>query len=363
MENIHIQTQSKEYDVYVGKDALSQLTTLVQNMKPAVSNVMVISDEAVASFHLEEVMNTLQIEQNVFSFIVPSGEKEKSFENYYAAQTSALENGMDRHSLIIALGGGMIGDLAGFVAATFMRGIRFVQVPTTLLAHDSAVGGKVAINHPLGKNMIGAFHQPEAVLYHTPFLNSLPEKEWRSGFAEAIKHALIGDVELYHWLKREVKTLEELRDEKLIYTLKRAIPVKAKIVAQDETEQGVRAHLNFGHTLGHALEKEMGYGNITHGDGVAIGMLFAIFLSEQIYKVDLGYREMKRWFAQYGYPNMPSHLNIERLVQVMKQDKKANAGIIRMVLMQEFGVVNVVSISDETVHAALEAFQREGEFI
>lgn len=151
MENIHIQTQSKEYGVYVGKDALSQLTTLVQNMKPAVSNVMVISDEAVASFHLEEVMNTLQIEQNVFSFIVPSGEKEKSFENYYAAQTSALESGMDRHSLIIALGGGMIGDLAGFVAATFMRGIRFVQVPTTLLAHDSAVGGKVAINHPLGK--------------------------------------------------------------------------------------------------------------------------------------------------------------------------------------------------------------------
>lgn len=211
--------------------------------------------------------------------------------------------------------------------------------------------------------MIGAFHQPEAVLYHTPFLNSLPEKEWRSGFAEAIKHALIGDVELYHWLKREVKTLEELRDEKLIYTLKRAIPVKAKIVAQDETEQGVRAHLNFGHTLGHALEKEIGYGNITHGDGVAIGMLFAIFLSEQLYKVDLGYIELKCWFAQYGYPNMPSHLNIERLVQVMKQDKKANAGIIRMVLMQELGVVNVVSISDETVHAALEAFQREGEFI
>ncbi|WP_041488367.1 3-dehydroquinate synthase family protein, partial [Bacillus pseudomycoides] len=236
-------------------------------------------------------------------------------------------------------------------------------VPTTLLAHDSAVGGKVAINHPLGKNMIGAFHQPEAVLYHTPFLNSLPEKEWRSGFAEAIKHAFIGDVELYHWLKREVKTLEDVRDEKLIYILQRAIPVKANIVAQDETEKGVRAHLNFGHTLGHALEKEMGYGKITHGDGVAIGMLFAIFLSEQIYKVDLGYKEIKRWFSQYGYPHMPRNLNIERLVQVMKQDKKANAGIIRMVLMQEYGVVNVVSISDETVHTTLEAFQRDEESI
>ncbi|MBO1578416.1 3-dehydroquinate synthase [Bacillus sp. XF8] len=363
MEKIHIQTQSKEYDVYVGKDVLSHLTTLVRNMKPAVSNVMIISDESVASFHLKEVMDALQVEKHVFSFVVPSGEKEKSFENFYAAHTSALENGMDRHSLVVALGGGMIGDLAGFVAATFMRGIRFIQVPTTLLAHDSAVGGKVAINHPLGKNMIGAFHQPEAVLYHTPFLNSLPEKEWRSGFAEAIKHALIGNVELYHWLKREVKTLEDIRDEKLIYILKRAIPVKANIVAQDETEKGVRAHLNFGHTLGHALEKEMGYGKVTHGDGVAIGMLFAIFLSEQIYKVDLGFKEIKRWFSQYGYPHMPKNLNIERLVQVMKQDKKANAGIIRMVLMQEYGVVNVVSISDKTVHTALEAFQREGESI
>ena len=359
MENIHIQTKSKEYDVYVGKDALSNLTMLVQNMKPVVSNVMIISDESVASLHLQTVMDALQIEQKVFSFVVPSGEKEKSFENFYAAHTSALENKMDRNSLVIALGGGMIGDLAGFVAATFMRGIRFIQVPTTLLAHDSAVGGKVAINHPLGKNMIGAFHQPEAVLYHTPFLNSLPEKEWRSGFAEVIKHTLIGDVELYHWLKSEVKTLEDVRDDKLIYILKRAIPVKANIVAQDETEKGVRAHLNFGHTLGHALEKEMGYGNITHGDGVAIGMLFAIFLSEQIYKIDLAYKEIKHWFSQYGYPDMPSHLNVDRLVQVMKQDKKASAGTIHMVLMQEYGGVNVVSISDKTVHVALETFQKD----
>ncbi|KFM98548.1 3-dehydroquinate synthase [Bacillus clarus] len=362
MESIHIQTKSKEYDVYVGKDVLPHLMTLVRDMTPAVSNVMIISDEAVAAFHLQTVIDALQVEQKVFSFVVPSGEKEKSFENFYAAHTSALENKMDRNSLVIALGGGMIGDLAGFVAASFMRGVRFIQVPTTLLAHDSAVGGKVAINHPLGKNMIGAFHQPEAVLYHTPFLSSLPEQEWRSGFAEVMKHALIGDVEFYQWLKKEVKTLEDVRDEKLIYILKRAIPVKAKIVAQDETEKGVRAHLNFGHTLGHALEKEMGYGNITHGDGVAIGMLFAMFLSEQIYNVDLAYKEMKQWFSQYGYPNMPRDLSVERLVQVMKQDKKASAGTIHMVLMQEYGVVNVVSISDETVHIALEAFQKDMTF-
>ena len=151
MGNIHIQTKSKEYDVYVGKESLSHLTTIVQNMQPSVSNIMIISDEAVAPLHLQTVVDALQIDQKVFSFVVPSGEKEKSFENFYAAHTSALENKLDRNSLIIALGGGMIGDLAGFVAASFMRGIRFVQVPTTLLAHDSAVGGKVAINHPLGK--------------------------------------------------------------------------------------------------------------------------------------------------------------------------------------------------------------------
>ena len=207
--------------------------------------------------------------------------------------------------------------------------------------------------------MIGAFHQPEAVVYHTPFLQSLPEKEWRSGYAEVIKHALIGDVELYHWLKEEVQTLADLHDEKLIHILTKAIPVKANVVSQDETEKGVRAHLNFGHTLGHALEKELGYGNITHGDGVAVGMLFAIFLSEQVYKVDLAYEDMKQWFLKYGYPKMPGDLNVERLVQLMKQDKKANAGAIHMVLMQEYGVVNVVSISDETVHIALEAFQKD----
>ncbi|PHE98335.1 3-dehydroquinate synthase [Bacillus wiedmannii] len=359
MGNIHIQTKSKEYDVHVGKQSLSKLTTIVQNMQPSVSNIMIISDEAVASLHLQTVVDALQIKQKVFSFVVPSGEKEKSFENFYAAHTSALENKLDRNSLIVALGGGMIGDLAGFVAASFMRGIRFVQVPTTLLAHDSAVGGKVAINHPLGKNMIGAFHQPEVVVYHTPFLQSLPEKEWRSGYAEVIKHALIGDVNLYHWLKEEVQTLADLRDEKLIHILTKAIPVKANIVSQDETEKGVRAHLNFGHTLGHALEKELGYGNITHGDGVAVGMLFALFLSEQVYKVNLSYEEMKQWFLKYGYPKMPSDLNVERLVQLMKQDKKANAGAIHMVLMQEYGVVNVVSIPDETVHIALEAFQKD----
>ena len=358
MGNIHIQTKSKEYDVYVGKESLSHLTTIVQNMQPSVSNIMIISDEAVAPLHLQTVVDALQIDQKYFHSLYRVVKK-KSFENFYAAHTSALENKLDRNSLIIALGGGMIGDLAGFVAASFMRGIRFVQVPTTLLAHDSAVGGKVAINHPLGKNMIGAFHQPEAVVYHTPFLQSLPEKEWRSGYAEVIKHALIGDVKLYHWLKEEVQTLADLRDEKLIHILTKAIPVKANIVAQDETEKGVRAHLNFGHTLGHALEKELGYGNITHGDGVAVGMLFAIFLSEQVYKVNLAYEEMKQWFLKYGYPKMPSDLSVERLVGLMKQDKKANAGTIHMVLMQEYGVVNVVSIPDETVHIALEAFQKD----
>ncbi|WP_028400488.1 3-dehydroquinate synthase [Ectobacillus panaciterrae] len=361
MERVHITTKSKRYPLYLGMNCIEQLDDILREMQPAPSSILIISDEAVAAFHLQHVLQIISNERLVHSYVVPSGEKEKSFENYYAIQTYALEIGLDRNSVILALGGGMVGDLSGFVAATFMRGIRFIQIPTTLLAHDSAVGGKVAVNHPLGKNMIGAFHQPEAVIYNTAFLDTLPEAEWRSGFAEVMKHALIRDEAFYTWLRKEIPTLSELRGDKLLYALKVAIGVKAAIVAEDETETGVRAYLNFGHTLGHAVESTMGYGVITHGDAVAIGMRFAILISEYIYKKELHAAELSQWFFQYGYPRLPAELDTERLIKKMKQDKKAYSGSIRMVLLKDIGEVEMVTVPDETVRLVLEEFRkREG---
>ncbi|MFX3622817.1 MAG: 3-dehydroquinate synthase [Ectobacillus sp.] len=359
MERVHIKTKSKQYPLYIGGGCINHLGRILEQMQPAASSILIVSDSTVALLYLDKVQNKLSA-YRVSSFVVPSGEQEKSFENYYAIQTYALERGLDRNAVIVALGGGMIGDLAGFVAATYMRGIRFIQVPTTLLAHDSAVGGKVAVNHPLGKNMIGAFHQPEAVVYDISFLESLPQEEWRSGFAEVIKHALIWDAAFYEWLKQEIQTFGDLRGEKLLYALKTAIGVKAAVVSQDETEKGIRAYLNFGHTLGHAIESESGYGAMTHGDAVAIGMLFALLVSEHIYHADLAYGELQQWLRSFGYPKLPD-IEPEKLIQKMKKDKKAAAGTIRMVVMKHIGNVEVREIPDEVVRTVLGEFRkREG---
>ena len=348
METINIQTSSKQYPVYIGKGIVSNLREIIEKLTKKPSRLAVITDETVASLYLNKIISLLENEYDVSHYVVPSGESAKSFQMFYDCHTFALQNGLDRSSLLIALGGGVVGDLAGFVAATYMRGIPFVQVPTTLLAHDSAVGGKVAINHPLGKNMIGAFHQPEAVVYDSQLLTSLPEKEVRSGFAEVIKHALIWDASFYHWLLEEIKSLEDLQDTKLEYAIKKGIEVKGAIVAKDEQEQGIRAFLNFGHTLGHAIEAELGYGQISHGEAVVIGMLYAIKVSEHVYQKDLNYQDLKKWFEQFGFPvEIPEGLTSENLLERMKKDKKSTNGKIRMVVLKDIGHVEIKQIEDE----------------
>jgi 3-dehydroquinate synthase len=360
MNRIRIETPSKRYEVYIGDGIIRSLGSIVQRTCENVSSVLIITDETVASLYLEHVHSVLERTYRVYTHIIPSGEEAKSFEQFYACHTAALTYGLDRDSLIVALGGGVVGDLAGFVAATYMRGIRFIQVPMTILAHDSAVGGKTAINHPLGKNMIGAFYQPELVLYDISLLNSLPEREVRSGFAEVIKHALIYDRSFFGWLQAKIHTLSDLRGENLQYALKKGIEIKAAIVAQDEKEAGIRAHLNFGHTLGHALESELGYGAITHGDAVALGMLFAIFVSERFYKRPLFYSSFFHFFNHYGFPtSIPAHLSPEKLLLKMKGDKKAKGNMVRMVLMEEIGKVRVEQISDEQILTFLQQFSRE----
>ncbi len=320
-----IETATKRYPLLLGDGAVRVLPSLLRSLScPPGTKLFIVTDDTVAPLYLDEVRALLAAaEYDVYAYVIPSGEAAKSFDHYYACQTAALQCGLDRRSVIIALGGGVVGDLAGFVAATYMRGIRYIQMPTTLLAHDSAVGGKVAINHPLGKNMIGAFHQPEAVVYDTSFLRTLPERELRSGFAEVIKHALIRDRRFYDWLRAEIKTLADLRGEKLAYCIEKGIDIKASVVREDEKETGVRAHLNFGHTLGHALESELGYGALTHGEAVAVGMLFAVFVSERFYGRSFAEHRLADWFAGYGFPvSLPTTVQTRRLLEKMKGDKK-----------------------------------------
>ncbi|MDR4888716.1 3-dehydroquinate synthase [Fredinandcohnia sp. QZ13] len=358
MDKLTIATKSKTYPMYIGTEIIDQLPKLIQDTCKQVSKILVISDESVAELYLDKVLNILKQQYDEpLSFVIPAGENAKSFDVYYQCQTFALEKGLDRTSVILALGGGVVGDLAGFVAATFMRGIPFIQIPTTLLAHDSAVGGKVAINHELGKNMIGAFHQPNAVLYDIELMKTLPRVELRSGFAEVIKHGLIWDREFYRWLTEEIQSLEDLKGEKLQYAVLKGVAVKARVVSEDEQEKGLRAILNFGHTLGHAIEAESGYGRITHGDGVAIGMIFALKVSEKIFHTNLSSEKIREWFRLFEFPTaIPEGLDRVKLLERMKHDKKATSGKVKMVLLKNIGETAIEDIGDEQLLQFLKEF-------
>ncbi|WP_404442493.1 3-dehydroquinate synthase [Sutcliffiella horikoshii] len=356
-KQVTVQTSSKDYPVFLGKGAIEQLPQLLGSFQKKPSKVLIVTDDIVANLYLSEIVSSLAPSFSVLTFVLPNGEEAKSFENYHAIQTYALENGLDRHSVIIALGGGVVGDIAGFVASTFMRGIKFIQVPTTLLAHDSAVGGKVAINHPLGKNMIGSFYQPEAVIYDVDFLNSLPDSEIRSGFAEVVKHSLIWDREFHQWINSNIHYLNDLTEDRLLVCLENGIKIKAEVVSNDEKETGLRAILNFGHTLGHALEAAYGYGKITHGDGVALGMLFATRLSEKLNpELQLSHNLSEAW-KRYGFPTkVQSTVSPQQLLSWMKKDKKTQNSHIHMVLIQSVGRVEVRSVPDELILETLQEF-------
>jgi 3-dehydroquinate synthase len=359
MQQITIETSTKSYPVYIGHGAIKVLGDVLKNSN--YTSVMVITDENVADHHLSFLREQSGLDHFVEK-IVPGGEQAKTFDVYYDCLSTALESRLDRKSLIVSFGGGAVGDLAGFVAATYMRGICFIQVPTTILAHDSAVGGKVAINHPLGKNMIGAFHQPEAVIYDLDFVKTLSEKELRSGFAEVIKHSLIYDPGFYDWLKKGVRSLVNIDEQKMLEFLSTGIKIKGSIVAKDERETGIRAYLNFGHTLGHAIEAEMGYGRMTHGEAVAIGMLYALQLSQDLVGLDFDLVEFKEWLGILGYKtSLPAGLSLERLVSKMQQDKKALGGTVRFVLLERVGKPTLIEVEEHHLTESLKKFVVEGE--
>ncbi|MTH52174.1 3-dehydroquinate synthase [Bacillus mangrovi] len=356
MEQVAVKTTSSSYNVYIGPVSLGAVKECAENPK----KILLISDKTVYSLYGEQVKTLLGEIAPVECLVVESGEEAKSFEEYYRILTFALEKELDRSSMIAALGGGVVGDLAGFAAATFMRGIPFIQIPTTLLAHDSAVGGKTGINHPLGKNMIGAFHQPAGVFYDPQYLQTLSGGEIRSGMAEVIKHAMIADPLFLEWLQSDSKAVMAPDGQQLAYMIKKGIEIKAQIVSQDEKEKGIRAYLNFGHTLGHAIEAYMGYGRITHGDAVASGMLFAAWLSEKVLGADLNYTRLKEWFHSCSFPQpLVPEMKTEEFLPFMLKDKKAGAGKIIMVLLERIGAPVLYSFSREELQALLDRYRKE----
>lgn len=356
METIHIHTESKNYDVFLGEGVLRTVHPFLTNHFKDLTKILIITDETVAKIHLDTLLSYLPDYKPVV-FTAPGGEQAKTFEVYYDALSTALENRLDRKSVILSFGGGAVGDLSGFVAATFMRGIPFIQIPTTILSHDSAVGGKVAINHPLGKNMIGAFHQPEAVFYDITLLNTLPIQELRSGFAEVIKHGLIYDPDFFAWLQNNVYDLNALTIEQLTYSLSKGIKIKREFVSQDEKETGIRAYLNFGHTLGHAIESAMGYGNFTHGESVLIGMIFALKLSNELMGLSFNIIDFTNWVTTLGYETrIPANLSTELLISKMRQDKKSIGDSIRFVLLEQLGKPKLQGISDDVILKQLKSF-------
>ncbi|MFD2630684.1 3-dehydroquinate synthase [Oceanobacillus kapialis] len=354
MEEIHIKSSSHDYIVTMGEGIRS---TLKAFLKKEYSSIFIVTDDTVGKLYLKDVLGGLEEEKNVFYTEVHAGEQSKDFETFHRLHTTALENGLDRNSLVVALGGGVVGDLAGFVAATFMRGIDYVQVPTTILAHDSSVGGKVAINHAFGKNLIGSFYPPVAVIYDTETLATLPGKEIRSGYAELIKEALITDeASVTSVLDAD---LNKLSSNQLRMHIKAGIATKASIVQQDERESGVRKFLNLGHTLGHAIESNYGYGKLTHGEAVAIGTLFALHVSEDIFNNELPFNDVYNWLQANRYPLDSSILvETDALINKMKADKKTVDTNIQMVLLQNIGKPINRTISDEELKNYLLSFSK-----
>jgi 3-dehydroquinate synthase len=306
--------------------------------------VAVVTNTTVAPLYLETLAGALaRAGVEVVRIVVPDGEDHKDWNTLNSVFDTLLEKRCGRDTTIVALGGGVIGDLAGFAAATYQRGVQYVQVPTTLLSQvDSSVGGKTAINHPLGKNMIGAFHQPRLVLADMDALKTLPERELRSGLAEVIKHGLIRDAAFFGWLEANIERLLARDAEALSHAVMRSIEIKAEIVSLDERETGLRRVLNFGHTFGHAIETGLGYGAWLHGEAVAAGMAMASDLSKQLgYLSEADTARIRALLQRAGLPIAAKGIDPEKMRQLMSGDKKVKEGRINFVLLERLGIATL----------------------
>lgn len=331
---------SAKYPVFVGWEILDQLGRRMRNLGLG-GTAAVIGDEKVISIHGDRALKSLsEADFQALSYSVPSGEASKSPEELWKIYDWLVENRVERGSTIVVIGGGVVGDLAGYAAATYLRGLNLVQVPTTLVAMmDSSIGGKVAINHPQGKNLIGAFYQPKLVLADVQMLSSLPHRELTSGWAEVIKHGVIMDPGLLHLLEQDYEHVIALEPEKATEVVKRSAALKGRVVSQDERESDLRMILNYGHTIGHSLEAATEYGQYLHGEAVAIGMMGAALISEKV--AGLPHEQVERQrslLTKYRLPTSLPEMNIDQLIEGMTLDKKVRGKLLRWVLVQGIGV-------------------------
>jgi shikimate kinase / 3-dehydroquinate synthase len=353
---LNVDLGSRSYPIIIGPSLLSNPEVAGQHI--AGHQVVVVTNTTVAPLYLDRFQQTLlQANKQISAIVLPDGEDEKNWSGLMRIFDALLAEKCDRKTTLIALGGGVIGDMTGFAAATYMRGVPFVQVPTTLLAQvDSSVGGKTGINHPLGKNMIGAFYQPQAVIADTSTLNTLPARELSAGLAEVIKYGAVIDATFFDWIESNIARLVAREADALAYAIKRSCEIKADVVRQDEREGGLRAILNFGHTFGHAIEAGLGFGNWLHGEAVGCGMVMAADLSHRLgYIDDASCNRIRALVRAAGLPVIAPDLGNQRWIELMQVDKKNEGGQIKFILMSPLGMPRITTVSHDALLATLNA--------
>ena len=355
METLGVDLGERSYPIYIGPGLLGRLAELLPAL--AGKQVLVVTNTTIAPLYLDQVMSGFEGLQ-ASSLVLPDGEQYKTLDTLNQIYTALLERKHSRTTTLVALGGGVIGDITGFAAASYQRGVDFIQIPTTLLSQvDSSVGGKTGVNHPLGKNMIGAFHQPKAVIADTETLNTLPERELSAGLAEVIKYGLIRDQQFLSWIEDNMGLLVARDPVAMTYAIRRSCEIKAEVVAADEREGGLRAILNLGHTFGHAIEAAQGYGQWLHGEAVGAGMVMALDLSARLGFIPAEAVERGRSvIAAAGLPVLgPANMTIDTYLEKMAVDKKNIDARIRLVLLKTMGEAMITADFDqgllrETLH-------------
>ncbi|MEZ0308682.1 MAG: 3-dehydroquinate synthase [Ramlibacter sp.] len=352
---VPIELGDRSYPISIGSGLLADPATW--DSVPAASQALIVTNVTVAPLYAAQLQRALAARHKTIHVVaLPDGEEHKTWQTLNLIFDALLENAGDRKTVLYALGGGVVGDMTGFAAASYMRGVPFVQVPTTLLAQvDSSVGGKTAINHPLGKNMIGAFYQPRLVVCDLETLATLPARELSAGLAEVIKYGPIADMELLAWLEANIEPLMARDTAALAHAVKRSCEIKAWVVGQDEREAGLRAILNFGHTFGHAIEAGMGYGQWLHGEAVGCGMVMALHLSQRLGLVDAAFVErVTALVRKAGLPTVGPRLGADRYLELMQVDKKAEGGEIKFVVIDRPGHAAVRAAPDALVREVIE---------
>jgi len=350
MKTLEVDLGNRSYPIHIGTDLIDQPSLFAVCEKA--TSIYIVTNTTVAPLYTARLTKTLETFGKVVRTItLPDGESYKDWKNLQLIFDDLLKFGADRQTMLVALGGGVIGDMTGFAAASFMRGIRFIQVPTTLLAQvDSSVGGKTGINHPLGKNMIGAFHQPVAVIADLNTLKTLPSRELSAGLAEVVKHGAIADAQFLDWIEANAAALLACDTTALGHAVLRSCEIKSAVVSADEREGGIRATLNFGHTFGHAIEAGLGYGEWLHGEAVGCGMVMGADLSHRLNHISKPELErLTRIIQSMNLPIVPPKFGAARYMELMQVDKKTEGGQIRYVVLEKIGRAQIQSVADTLV--------------